>query len=141
MLVVEVRDKQYRGGRRLNNWKAFDVSMTLDDFTAMRNTLDEKLPGIYAAADHMDRYFGGAKGSCLDLMHALGWIELNDEPAMLENARNVISGDAQVFATTVFVVVATYQCRVTHVDGVKLKRRKCFPEQTYSKWLREQGGE
>ena len=137
MLVVEIKDKMSDG---TIDWKVMDVNMTLDDFTVMRKTLAEKLPQFYASACYFRLSAGGAKGVGLDLMRLLGWIEKNDAPAMRKKARRVIAGHMQAFATSLFQYIATYQCRVTHVDGVQLKRRKCFPEQTYRKWRREQEG-
>jgi len=139
MLVVEVKDKMTKGGRLVYKWKVIDMNMTLSEFTAMRKTLAEKLPQFYSTTSKFQ--IGSANGFSLDLMHLLGWIEKNDAPAMRKKAYKVIAGNVQVMAPVMFQYPATYQCRVTHVDGVKLKHRKCFPEQTYSKWLREQGGE
>ena len=139
MLVVEFKDKMTKGGRLVYDWKVIDMNMTLSEFTSMRKTLAEKLPQFYSTTSKFQ--IGSASGFSLDLMHLLGWIEKNDAPAMRKKAYKVIAGNVQVMAPAMFQYPATYQCRVTHVDGVKLKRRKCFPEQTYSKWLREQGGE
>lgn len=135
MLVIEIKDKMWDGSI---NWKVIDVNMTLDDFTAMRKKLAEELPQFYSAGCKLEMMAGGASGFAMDLMHLLGWIEKNDARAMRKKARNVIVGHMQVLAPALIPSIATYYCRVTHVDGVKLKRRKCFQEQTYSKWLREQ---
>ena len=119
-------------------WKEIDMNMTLDEFTTMRKTLAEKLPQFYATTSRLE--FGSASGFSMDLMYLLGWIKKNDAPAMRKKAYEVITGNVQVMAPAMFQYPATYRCRVTYVDGVKLKYRKCFSEQTYNKWLREQGG-
>jgi hypothetical protein len=135
MLTVEIKDRMDDGKIV---WQVMDVNMTLDEFTAMRKTLSEKLPTLYPTFHPLNLT---ATGGSMDLMAALGWIEKNDAVAMRKKAYKVIGGHMQVLAPALFQYIATYYCRVTYVDGVKLERRKCFQDQTYSKWRREQGGE
>ena len=133
MLVVELKDKMWDG---TIDWKVINVNMTLGEFTAMRQDLSKKAPSLYATFHPLNLT---ASGGSMDIMSALGWIEKNDMAAMRKKSRQLLP--TTPFHSSVFTCIATYHCRVTHVDGVKLKRRKCFQEQTYSKWLREQGGE
>tara|TARA_R100001463_G_C3446015_1_gene213106 strand:+ start:9 stop:410 length:402 start_codon:yes stop_codon:yes gene_type:complete len=133
MLSIEIKDKMWDG---TIDWKVVNVDMTLGEFTAMRQDISKKASSLYATFHPLNLT---ASGGSMDIMSALGWIEKNDMAAMRKKSRQLLPSIP--FHSSVFMCIATYYCRVTHVDDVKLKRRKCFQDQTYSKWASQKGGE
>lgn len=131
MIIVEIKKLMHRGTTKNIQWEPIEVNMTLEDYKFMRSAISKTIDDLYPTFSPLNLT---ASGFAMDLMAAIGWINKNDDFNMRKIAYKIIHGRHQPFAPSIFQYIATHKSRVTHVDGVKLKRRKCFDDMTYSKW-------